>query len=146
MRQDRRLVARARANFENRVAAVQLQPVGHESDDEGLRDRLTAGDRQRLVGVGLIGERILDKQLPRNRFNCRKHALILHALIPQRREQTGFSRVSRHGAPSTARTASMASTWVKFMCSGVTEIRLLKAAHKSVPTGGLPRSRLKPSQ
>jgi hypothetical protein len=47
---------------------------------------------------------------------------------------------------NTALNPSNASTCVKFICSGVTDIRLLNTAAMSVPTGGVPRSRAKPSQ
>lgn len=145
-RENRRLIPRSRADLENGMAIGHIQLVGHHADDERLRYGLAAIDGKRQVGIGLIGEAFLHEQVARHRLDRLQHALVAHAALAQRQDDAGDARVRTHGASRTARTASMASTCVRLRCSGVTEIRLLNTAHRSVPTGGLPRSRLKPSQ
>ena len=52
--ENRRLVAQPGADLERRLAGLRVQKVGHERDDERLRDGLPETDRQRHV---LVGER-----------------------------------------------------------------------------------------
>jgi hypothetical protein len=50
------LITRSRADLEHTIRRFGVQQLGHERDDEGLRDRLPFTDRQRSIG---IGERLL---------------------------------------------------------------------------------------
>ena len=53
LREDRRLVARSRADVEDPVAGPHREQLGHPGDDVRLADRLAGADGQRAVGVGL---------------------------------------------------------------------------------------------
>ena len=128
------------------MALFQLQAIGHEAHDEGLRDGLAAVDGQRLVGIGLIEKGLLDEEFARYLLDGFQNPHVAHALVSQGHDQGNLAGIGGHGVSSAARTASIASTCVRLRCSGVTEMRLLKAAQRSVPMAGLPRSRLKPSQ
>jgi hypothetical protein len=57
--QDRRLVARAGADLQHGVARLHVQRLCHEANDRGLADRLSAGNRQRHVLIGAVGEMAL---------------------------------------------------------------------------------------
>jgi hypothetical protein len=53
LRQDRRLVAQPGTDFQHAVARTDVEQVGHDGDDERLRDRLAESDGQGRVGVGV---------------------------------------------------------------------------------------------
>jgi hypothetical protein len=57
--QDRRLIARPGADFQHAVPGLGIEEIGHQCDQEGLRDRLAFTDRERsvLIGKGLLEER-----------------------------------------------------------------------------------------
>src|SRR5260221_195588 len=50
--EDRQLVAAGGAGLEGPVLGARVRGLGHGGDDQGLRDRLPAADRERVVGVG----------------------------------------------------------------------------------------------
>jgi hypothetical protein len=50
--QDRRLVARTGAELQHHITRLDLEKVGHEGDDQRLRDRLAVADGHRPVGIG----------------------------------------------------------------------------------------------
>ena len=74
-----RLVTRAGADFEHAVLRPDFQLLRHVGDDVGLTDGLAARDRQRLIGVGAVGELRGDKMLARNRVHGAQHRLIADA-------------------------------------------------------------------
>src|SRR6516162_9693866 len=51
--EDRRLVTRPGAHLKDGIVRPDASKVGHESDDERLRNGLTIANRQRLIGVGV---------------------------------------------------------------------------------------------
>ncbi len=51
--QNRRLVAKPGTDLEHLVGRRQIQQLGHQPDDERLRNGLFEADRQRHVGVGI---------------------------------------------------------------------------------------------
>src|SRR5262249_824864 len=53
MGEDRRLVTGAGAHLKDGIVRPNASKVGHESDDERLRNGLTIADRQRPIGVGV---------------------------------------------------------------------------------------------
>ncbi len=50
--QYRGLVAESGADVEHSVIGLDVEQLGHQRDDEGLRDGLAVADRQRLIQVG----------------------------------------------------------------------------------------------
>ena len=54
LRQDRRLIAAAGADFEHPVVRTRRRHVGHDRHDVRLGDRLAMADRLRPVGVGAL--------------------------------------------------------------------------------------------
>src|SRR6185436_15596414 len=46
---DGRLIPEAGPDFEHRVLRLDIEQIGHQRDDEGLRDRLVEADRQRRI-------------------------------------------------------------------------------------------------
>ncbi len=53
LREDRGLIADAGADLQRHVARLQLEQIGHQRYDEGLRDGLAVADRQRRVEIGI---------------------------------------------------------------------------------------------
>src|SRR5713101_2710143 len=53
-REDRRLVSGARADLEHGVVRPDPEEVGHQRDDEWLRNGLAVSDGQRPVGIGVL--------------------------------------------------------------------------------------------
>src|SRR5205807_9638788 len=49
----RSLIADAGADLQRHVARLQLEQIGHQRYDEGLRDGLAVADRQRRVEIGI---------------------------------------------------------------------------------------------
>ncbi len=66
------------------MALVELEPVGHEGDDERLADRLAAGDRQCIVVIGTAGEYLFEKEFARHGFDRLEHPLVPDALVAER--------------------------------------------------------------
>src|SRR5262249_58049177 len=65
-RQDRGLVPRSGADLEHAMLRPHAELLGHVGDHIGLTDGLAAGDRQRLVRIGGIGEPGVDEVLARH--------------------------------------------------------------------------------
>src|SRR5437588_8441480 len=59
-----------------------LRHIGH---DKRLTDGLATVDRQRLVGIGAVGEAAGNKSLPRHLLHRAKHSLIADATAAQRK-------------------------------------------------------------
>ena len=78
-RQDRRLVARARAELEDAVAGLRREQLGHPGDDPRLADRLAGVDRDGLVGVRATLLIAVDEALARDLGHGREHALVTDA-------------------------------------------------------------------
>ena len=57
---------------------------GHIGDDKGLTDGLPTGDRQRLVGIGALGEARSDKIFARHLVHGAQHGLVADAPPAQR--------------------------------------------------------------
>src|SRR5262249_11667656 len=70
-----RLIARAGADLENLFLAGELEQLGHEAHDVGLRDRLLLADRQGVIAVGAITQCFLDEEMTRDAPHHREHAL-----------------------------------------------------------------------
>ena len=75
VREHRGGVARARADLEHALAALELERFRHVSDDVRLRDRLPFADRQRRVGVRelahLLAHEFLARHLAHRARHCR---------------------------------------------------------------------------
>src|SRR6266481_1591086 len=65
LRQHRGLVPAAGAHLQNLLPPAELQQLRHAADDEGLRDRLPLPDRQRVVPVRPIAERLVHEHVAR---------------------------------------------------------------------------------
>ena len=82
--QDRRLIAQPGPDLQHRIRGPHIEQVGHDGNDEGLRDRLAEADRHRRVGVGVR------PQFQRNEFVARYPAHDIHDPRAQRSlAQTG---------------------------------------------------------
>ena len=55
------LTALEKTDLEHLVARPRRQGLGHQPDDRGLADGLAAGDGQRHVLIGAVGEDALDE-------------------------------------------------------------------------------------
>ena len=78
-REDRRRVARARADLEDGLAAGEAKRLGHHRNDVGLRDRLAGLDRQRTVVVREVGQLGRQECLAGNVAHRLQHARVAHA-------------------------------------------------------------------
>ena len=63
---------------------TEFELLGHIGDDIRLADRLSAGDRQRVVGVGAVDELRIDEVLARHLVHGAQHRLIADAAPAQR--------------------------------------------------------------
>ena len=63
---------------------LDIELFGHVGDDIGLADGLAAGDRQRLIGIGVLGEARGDKIFARHFVHRAQHRLIADAAPAQR--------------------------------------------------------------
>ena len=70
LREHCRRVARAGADLEHRLAALQQQCFGHQRDDVWLRDRLAFLDRQGRVVVGELAQVRRQECLARHAAHC----------------------------------------------------------------------------
>src|SRR6188474_1231130 len=68
------------------MAGQHPELLGHEGDDVGLADGLTAGDGQRLVRIGILDEGILDEMLAWYLVHGTQHGRIADA-APAQAEQ-----------------------------------------------------------
>ena len=71
----RRRVARARADLEDALSALQAEGLRHERHDVGLRDRLLRVDRERGVLVGKLPQSLRQKRLARDGPHRIEHEL-----------------------------------------------------------------------
>ena len=78
-----RLVAGPRADFEHAFDAGQLQRLGHEGDDVGLRDGLAVADRQRSIAVGRFRGFAWNEAFASQATHRRQHARIGDAAFDQ---------------------------------------------------------------
>ncbi len=62
--ENRRLVAAARSDFQHLFRAGQLQRLGHQGDNEGLRNGLVQPDGQRDIFVGEVATFLRHESLP----------------------------------------------------------------------------------
>ncbi len=74
--QDRRLVAGARADLQDFLAAAEVEQRRHEGHDVGLRDRLPLADRQGMIPVGALPKRLLDEEVARDPTHDGQHPLV----------------------------------------------------------------------
>src|SRR5262245_42098248 len=76
LREDRRLVAQPGADLEHGIVFAEVQQIGHQRDNERLRDRLLEPDRKRNVGVGIRLKFDRYELMPRHLAYRTHHALI----------------------------------------------------------------------
>ncbi len=72
-REYRRLVAGARADLEHDVLRPDLEKVGHQRDDEWLRNGLAVSDRQRPVGIRVLPHAIRHELVARHGAHDPQH-------------------------------------------------------------------------
>jgi len=75
-REDRGVIAGAGADVEHPVLRSQLEQLGHASDDERLRDRLSAPDAERGVVVGVGAQVLGHERLARDLLDRPQDALV----------------------------------------------------------------------
>jgi hypothetical protein len=106
------LVARAGADLEHLVARLHVERLGHQPHDRGLADRLPAGDRQRHVLVGAVGEMAFHEGAAVDLFHGLKHARVRHALLAQLEQELHLARggvvVGGHSSAALNRRAGHA--------------------------------------
>src|SRR5262249_45161816 len=66
-REDGGLIARASADLQHNMVRPDLQEVGHQGDDEWLRDGLAVTDRQRTIGISLVPHSFRHELMPRHK-------------------------------------------------------------------------------
>src|SRR5882724_6945785 len=108
----RRLVARARADLESALGARKLEGLAHRRDHERLRDRLLLSDRQRLVEVSAIAQRLFDEEMARHLANRLEHARVADVS----RADLGIEHLLTralvvHGQSSSSRESSSQHPW-----------------------------------
>jgi hypothetical protein len=74
------LVARPGAHLQHALGAREGEGLGHQADDERLRDGLAGADGQRRVAVGVGAVLGRDELLAGHRADRREHALVVHTL------------------------------------------------------------------
>jgi CheY-like chemotaxis protein len=84
-RQNGSLVTGTRSDFEHAILRTDFQLLGHVGDDKRLTDRLSASDRQGLVGVGGLDETRRDEIFPRHFLHRAKHRLVADPAPSQRK-------------------------------------------------------------
>src|SRR5690606_37700103 len=99
----RGLVGASSSDLEDAVALLELEGLGHHRDDDRLRDRLPAADRERTVLVRAGSELLGDEAMPRHLANRFEHARSLD-LAGELREES----VARALEPSLVRRGSVA--------------------------------------
>ena len=80
--QDRRGVAGAGADFQHAVLRLQLECLGHQGHDVGLRNGLPLLDRQGPIEVGKLGQLGRQERFTRHRFHRGQHRGIGDAAAP----------------------------------------------------------------
>ena len=70
------LVAQAGANLEHGLMLSGSEEIGHQSDDEGLRDSFVEANRQRHVTVGMRRNLDRHEEMPRHPPHRGHHPLI----------------------------------------------------------------------
>src|SRR4030081_1205261 len=86
-REHRGLIARAGADLEHAMPPLHAQLFGHIGHEIGLADGLAAGDRQRLIGIGAVGEGIVDEMLARHLVHGAQHRRIGDPALAQRKQE-----------------------------------------------------------
>lgn len=103
--QDRGLVARASADFQNAVFRLDVEVLGHDRDHEGLRDRLAAFQGHRTIAERSMLLRGRDEPLPWYLGHESEHPLIHNAAGPDLlldHSLTGFkTRIGDHRGPAS---------------------------------------------
>ncbi len=74
---------------------AQGQLLGHVGDHVRLADGLPAGNRQRLVGIGSVGELALDEALARHLVQGPQHRRVADATAAQRQQELHMADVLR---------------------------------------------------
>ncbi|MCY1382774.1 hypothetical protein D9M69_708300 [compost metagenome] len=64
------------------MARLNVQRLGHQTDDVGLADRLGAVDRQGLVFPGLIQKFLMNEDRAIDRFHGLENPRVGHPLAP----------------------------------------------------------------
>src|SRR5207253_1429549 len=79
------LIPGAGSDLQDLFRAAQLEQLRHEPDDVRLGDRLLLADRQRMVAVSAIAQRLLDEEMARHPSHRGEDALVgnpaLHELL-----------------------------------------------------------------
>ena len=120
----RGLIARARADVEHPLAALQRELLADERDHVRLRDRLLAADRQRGVGVRGLAQLRREKELTRHASHRGEHALVVDAApaeLPLHHPRPLLSRHRRRASidsgTATPKCASTAGATSVIRCS-----------------------------
>ncbi len=75
----RGLITASGADFQDHIARLGIQRLGHESNDEGAADRLGIANRQCHVEIGAIANRLRNEFMTRCIANRLQHTLVFDA-------------------------------------------------------------------
>ena len=78
-RHDRRCISRPRADFENALAWLEFERLGHPRHNEGLRNRLPQADPEWGIAVGELAEVLGDKLLARDASHRVEHGFVANS-------------------------------------------------------------------
>jgi len=90
------------------MVALDPEMLGHVGDHIGLADGLAAGDRQRLVRIGIVQKRPVDEMLARHLVHGAQHRCVADPALAQAEQELHAAdivvarRLFGHGASLTA--------------------------------------------
>ena len=90
---ERPIVVLSGNDLEHAMLRRHRQALCHIGDDKRLADGLTAGDRQRPVGIGAVGKARVDEDAPRHLIHRPQHDLVHNAPPAQRQEELHTANV-----------------------------------------------------
>ena len=142
MREQHRLIARARADLEHALLARELQQLEIARVHPRLRDRLPVADRQRRVLVRAMPQPRRHERVARRHLERAQHGEIANSLLAQRLDEplpraAQCSFVATHRSRHHVAAPCSALKCVRSRCSGVTETYPSSIARKS--ESGSPR-------
>ena len=76
LREDSGLIAKSGADFENAVVDLDVEQIGHQCDDKGLRNRLFEADWKWKIGIRVGLKFDWHKLMPRHLAHSRHDALV----------------------------------------------------------------------
>src|SRR5262249_32836686 len=98
-----RLIPRSCSNLQNPMLFARVQQLGHECNDEGLRDRLPVANGERRVIKCMKTNAFRHEQLARNRSHGSEYVRVFHP--------TSLDLIFHHSKSATGWTLAMQKCW-----------------------------------